>query len=640
MPILLLMPGGTLFYSIDPVLMTPRVRGARRRPLENRLTVLAVSVGLVAGAFGSVGAAAAAPLPGLAAQVPGAPAAPSFSVGLHQGSVGPQVKSLQQTLIASGINVVGGADGIYGAATVAAVSAFQTARGLAVSGEVDAPTLAALSGAPAAAAAPAATAAVPGDLALGAKGDAVKALQQALATAGVFVPGGADGTFGSGTQTAVKNFQRWNGLEVTGVVNAATAAKLKLTGAPTPAAAPAAAAANPYVGLKTGSQGTLVKALQQALIAAGVSIRGGADGSFGAATATALQAFQTAKGIAASGTVDDATAAALGLGVAASATPAAPAAPAASSNPYVGLKMGAQGDRVKDLQRALIQTGLVLRGGADGSFGLATKTALTSFQKVNGIEQSGIVGDKDAGLLGLTSSGASTPQGISSGSGYPVFGESSDRVKSMQTALLTSGIKVPGGADGKFGSGTAGAIMEYQRREGLPVSGKIDDATAGKLGQAPAPGPVAPSAAGVTLSVFPVQGNCWFGDTWHAPRGGGRLHEGVDIIAAQGQQLYAVVDGTITKQYWDFPGAMPGNGLRVSQDNGTYFTYLHLSAFAPGIAEGTKVKAGQLIGYVGTTGSSATPHLHFEVHPSAGGAVNPYPLVKAIDACSITTPRA
>ena len=82
-------------------------------------------------------------------------------------------------------------------------------------------TLAALSPA----AAPAASAGA-GDLALGAQSDAVKALQQALIASGVFLPGGADGVFGAATQTGVKHFQRWNGLEVTGIANAATMAKL------------------------------------------------------------------------------------------------------------------------------------------------------------------------------------------------------------------------------------------------------------------------------------------------------------------------------------------------------------------------------------------------------------------------------
>jgi murein DD-endopeptidase MepM/ murein hydrolase activator NlpD len=100
-----------------------------------------------------------------------------------------------------------------------------------------------------------------------------------------------------------------------------------------------------------------------------------------------------------------------------------------------------------------------------------------------------------------------------------------------------------------------------------------------------------------------------------------------------------VVDGTISKLYWDQPGALSGNGLRVEQANGTYFTYLHMLSFAPGVTVGTQVKAGDVIGFVGTTGSSATPHLHFEIHPYGGAAVNPYPYVKAIDECNNTTPR-
>ena len=105
-------------------------------------------------------------------------------------------------------------------------------------------------------------------------------------------------------------------------------AKLATTAGAAPAAAPAAPAAtaapNPSVGLKIGAQGTLVKSLQRALINSGITILGGADGSFGAATKAALTAYQGANGLTASGTVDEATAAKLGLGAAA----AAPAAPA------------------------------------------------------------------------------------------------------------------------------------------------------------------------------------------------------------------------------------------------------------------------------------------------------------------------
>ena len=213
-------------------------------------------------------------------------------------------------------------------------------------------------------------------------------------------------------------------------------------------------------------------------------------------------------------------------------------------------------------------------------------------------------------------------------------------MKALQQSLLDAGITFAGGADGVFGAATSGALLAFQRREGLPATGKVDQATADRLGSVAAPAPAPPSSEGVSLDVFPVQGKCWFGDTWLAPRSGGRLHQGVDIISARGNLLYAVVSGTISKVYTDRPGSLAGNGVRIAQDNGTYFTYLHMGTLADGIELGAKVRAGQVIGTVGSTGNAATPHLHFEVHPRGGAAVNPYPLVKPIDACNVTAPRA
>ncbi|MEQ1702986.1 MAG: M23 family metallopeptidase, partial [Ilumatobacteraceae bacterium] len=145
--------------------------------------------------------------------------------------------------------------------------------------------------------------------------------------------------------------------------------------------------------------------------------------------------------------------------------------------------------------------------------------------------------------------------------------------------------------------------------------------------------PVAP----VVIKQFPVQGVCYFSDTYGAPRSGGRTHEGVDIIAKAGLFLYAADDGTLTKQYIDAPGALAGNGWRLTRADGTYFFYAHLSAFAPGLKVGSVVKAGQILGNVGMTGNAGTPHLHFEVHPRGGVAVNPTPIVKAVDGCKVTT---
>lgn len=154
-----------------------------------------------------------------------------------------------------------------------------------------------------------------------------------------------------------------------------------------------------------------------------------------------------------------------------------------------------------------------------------------------------------------------------------------------------------------------------------------------------APTPVAtpvatPAPTGnVALAFFPVQGPCSFGDTYGAPRGGGRGHEGVDIIAKAGLWIYAVKDGTLSKKYLDAPGSLSGNGWRLSTGDGTYFFYAHLSAFAPGLAVGSAVKAGQIIGLVGMTGDAPIPHLHFEVHPGGGASINPTPVVRAVDGC-------
>lgn len=239
-------------------------------------------------------------------------------------------------------------------------------------------------------------------------------------------------------------------------------------------------------------------------------------------------------------------------------------------------------------------------------------------------------------------------------------GDIGPRVTKVQEALVAGGVFLPGGADGVFGAATTKAIADFQSWNGLERTGVLDARTIRRLelvsndptrsrpassGATSSTNTTGTNAAGTntggwtSLKRFPVQGNCAYGDTWNAARSGGRVHQGVDIIAATGNLLYAVADGTITTRYWDQPGRISGNGLKLTASDGTYFVYLHLSAFAPGIEQGTRVRAGDVIGFVGNTGSSATPHLHFEIHPGGGGAINPYQYVRAIDDCSNTRAR-
>ena len=128
-------------------------------------------------------------------------------------------------------------------------------------------------------------------------------------------------------------------------------------------------------------------------------------------------------------------------------------------------------------------------------------------------------------------------------------------------------------------------------------------------------------------------GPCGYANTFGAARPGGRTHLGVDIIAAEGVPLIAVDDGVISKVVPDAPNNTGGNYLRLKVADGTYYSYLHLQAFAEGIVVGARVTTGQVIGYVGMTGSAPVAHLHFEVHPGGGDAIDPTPLVVAAGTC-------
>jgi len=210
----------------------------------------------------------------------------------------------------------------------------------------------------------------------------------------------------------------------------------------------------------------------------------------------------------------------------------------------------------------------------------------------------------------------------------PARGQSGELVRTLQNALIANGTEVKGGADGVFGVATTVAITNFQAARGINQSKVLDINTAVALALIPS----LESLGLPTLQVFPMQGRCGFTDTWGQSRSEGRSHEGTDVMGARGLALYATNDGVISKV--STGGRLGGNAIYVKIPNGTYFYYAHLDSFAPGMAAGVPVKAGQVIGYVGSTGTT-TPHLHFEVHPFGGAAVNPYAILKAVDACNV-----
>ena len=134
--------------------------------------------------------------------------------------------------------------------------------------------------------------------------------------------------------------------------------------------------------------------------------------------------------------------------------------------------------------------------------------------------------------------------------------------------------------------------------------------------------------------VFPVYGPSSFIDTFRAARATTSWHHGQDIFAPLGAPVLAVADGTLFSVGWNDVG---GNRFWLQDRHGNQFYYAHLSAFSPLATNGRRVRAGDVIGFVGTTGDAAgtPPHLHFEIHPLGllylgyDGVINPWPWLVA-----------
>lgn len=94
-----------------------------------------------------------------------------------------------------------------------------------------------------------------------------------------------------------------------------------------------------------------------------------------------------------------------------------------------------------------------------------------------------------------------------------------------------------------------------------------------------------------------------------------RQHNGVDYAAPTGTPVLSIADGTVTKKGWDRGGG--GNTLWIKHAQGLESGYLHLSRFASGLSVGSRVRQGQVVAYVGSTGGSTGPHLDFRVKQNA-----------------------
>lgn len=119
------------------------------------------------------------------------------------------------------------------------------------------------------------------------------------------------------------------------------------------------------------------------------------------------------------------------------------------------------------------------------------------------------------------------------------------------------------------------------------------------------------------LMKTPINGarlSSGFGNRKHPILGYTKLHKGTDFAAPTGTPIYAAGNGRVVKYG---PNGTYGNFAKIQHANGYQTAYAHMSRFAKGVHNGSMVRQGQVIGYVGTTGRSTGPHLHYEVYINA-----------------------
>ena len=116
-------------------------------------------------------------------------------------------------------------------------------------------------------------------------------------------------------------------------------------------------------------------------------------------------------------------------------------------------------------------------------------------------------------------------------------------------------------------------------------------------------------------------------NTWHAPRGADRLHQGQDIFAARGTPVYSATNGYV---YNIGENRLGGQTVSVIGAGGRVYYYAHLDSYAAGLEEGDFVTPQTKLGSVGTTGNAqgTPPHLHFGVYTTTG-AIDPLPLLES-----------
>ena len=375
----------------------------------------------------------------------------SSATRLEKGSTGSDVKDLQTKLKKLGYYDAY-VDGDYGDTTVAAVKAFQKKYNLTADGIAGKETLKKLDSAYK----NADSAKDVDSLRMGDSGSAVKDLQTKLKKLGYY-SGTVDSTFGSGTYTAVRAFQKKYNLTADGVAGSETLKKLD-------SAYKNANSDKDDDSLRKGATGSAVKDLQTKLKKLGF-YNAYVDGSYGDTTVAAVKAFQkkynlTADGVAGSETLKKLDSVYKNAG---------------SDKDDDSLRKGATGSAVKDLQTKLKKLGFY-NASIDGDYGDTTVAAVKAFQKKYNLTADGVAGSETLKKLDSAYKNADSDKDDDS----LRKGATGSAVKDLQTKLKKLGF-YNAYVDGSYGDTTVAAVKAFQKKYNLTADGVAGSETLKKL---------------------------------------------------------------------------------------------------------------------------------------------------------------
>ena len=396
---------------------------------------------------------------------------------LREGMGGQDVLYTQDRLAALGY-LTGISDGQYGAATKAAVLAFQKKNGLSADGVLGTNTRKRLFSEGAIGAKETSQPDGVGErkLTLGMKGDDVKSVQTKLIALG-YLTGKADGVYGTATESAIRRFQTRNGLTSDGICGEDTVKALYSSTAidagssVTPSPKPVDESAPTRI-LRPGMSGDDVKSVQSRLKALGY-YTGTVDGNYGTGTMAAVASFQLRNNLSADGVAGKRTYKKLYSSDALAAISTPTSTPTTGvTRPTRLLYSGCTGDDVKSVQQRLKDLGY-LTDKVDGKYGANTVAAMRAFQLRNGLTGSGN-GDTATYTI-LYSVNAITAEGKQVDSNTPTVytnlkvGATGDAVLRLQQAL--SNLRYTVTINGTYDETTRAAVLAFQKRNGLAPDG-------------------------------------------------------------------------------------------------------------------------------------------------------------------------